>query len=88
VAFATSRAMECIGRHIHVHTHYARYEEGEQSVRFAQDNGWIPPVDEHVFPWEAIPELAEQYAQGRIETYFPIFAVNEELASQHASTAI
>ncbi|WP_394840516.1 zinc-binding dehydrogenase [Pendulispora brunnea] len=78
VTFANSRAMECIGRHIHVHTHYARYEEGEAAVDFACKNGWMPPVDERVYSWEQIPELAEHYARGHIDSYFPIFAVNDE----------
>ncbi|WP_394839498.1 zinc-binding dehydrogenase [Pendulispora rubella] len=77
--FANSRAMECIGRHIHVHTHYARYEEGVESVRFAHENGWLPPVPEEAYPWDRIPELAEEYAHGRLDSYFPIFTVNEDL---------
>lgn len=81
VTFANVRAMECINRHIHVHTHYARYDEGEAAVRFAHDHGWMAPVDDHVYPWDEIPALAEAYAHGRIGSYFPIFAVNDGIAS-------
>ncbi|WP_394829200.1 zinc-binding dehydrogenase [Pendulispora albinea] len=80
MTLAYSRAMECIGRHIHVHTHYARYEEGKDSVRYASENDWLPPADDAVTAWEQIPELAEAYAQGHVDSYFPIFAVNEDLA--------
>jgi NADPH:quinone reductase-like Zn-dependent oxidoreductase len=76
VMFASVRAMECIGRHLHVHTHYARYSEGEAAVRFAEDRGWMAPVDDRTYGWDEIPALAEDYSQGRIDSYFPIFAVN------------
>ncbi|ACY15458.1 zinc-binding alcohol dehydrogenase family protein [Haliangium ochraceum] len=79
MSLAHSRAMECIGRHIHVHTHYARYEEGEAAVRFANEHGWMAPVADQTFGWAEIPELADAYARGAIDTYFPIFAVNEDL---------
>ncbi|WP_394831343.1 zinc-binding dehydrogenase [Pendulispora rubella] len=77
LTFASVRAMECIGRHLHVHTHYARYDEGEAAVRFAEEHGWMAPADERIYGWDEIPLLAEEYASGRIETYFPIFRVNE-----------
>ncbi|WP_394849582.1 hypothetical protein LZC95_19295 [Pendulispora brunnea] len=83
MTLAASRAMECIGRHIHVHTHYARYEEGEASVRFAHENGWLPPVDDRVTTWNRIPDLAQEYARGRVDSYFPIFSVNEDLLASY-----
>ncbi len=79
-SFASSRAMECIARHLHVHTHYARYEEGEEAMRFAHERGWMAPVDHRVYGWEEIPTLAEEYSQGRVETYFPVFRVNDDIA--------
>lgn len=69
------RALECINRHIHVHTHYARYAEGVASVHFAHEHGWLPTITDGVYDWEAIPQLANDYAAGRIDSYFPIFWV-------------
>ena len=71
-----ARGIECINRHIHVHTHYARYTEGLDAVEFAMDRNWIPPHDEHVWSWDDIPGLIDEYANGKISTYFPVFAVN------------
>jgi NADPH:quinone reductase-like Zn-dependent oxidoreductase len=71
----TQRAMECISRHIHVFTHYARYPEGLEAVAFAEERAWIPPVGPS-YAWDDIPRLAEDYHAGAIEDYFPIFAVN------------
>ncbi len=72
-----ARAIECLSRHIHVHTHYARYAEGIDAVEFADHHGWMPPPAERVWNWDQIPSLFAQYAEGNIATYFPIFAVNE-----------
>lgn len=71
-----ARAIECINRHIHVHTHYACYDEGLDAVQFAEDHDWMPPHEEHVWGWDDIPRMMEEYAQGNIATYFPLFAVN------------
>ncbi len=72
-----ARAIECINRHIHVHTHYACYDEGLDAVQFAQDHDWMPPHEEHVWSWDEIPKMMEEYANGRISTYFPLFAIND-----------
>jgi NADPH:quinone reductase-like Zn-dependent oxidoreductase len=72
----TSRATECIGRHIHVFTHGARHSEGIPMVRFAEETGWLPPVDDTVYTWEDIPRLTDDYAEDRISSYFPIYQVN------------
>jgi NADPH:quinone reductase-like Zn-dependent oxidoreductase len=69
------RAIECIERHQFVHTHYARYSEGVQAVRFALANEWLPEVDERVYSFDEIPQLATDYLGGDF-TYFPIFEVN------------
>lgn len=69
------RALACINRHIHVHTHFARYAEGVAAVNFAHQTGWMPPINE-VYAWDAIPQLAADYEQGRIASYFPIFTVD------------
>ena len=70
------RAIECIDRHQHVHTHYARYSEGVQAVNFAAANGWLPTVDERIYTYDEIPECAADYDAGKF-TYFPVFQVNE-----------
>ncbi len=69
------RASECIARHQHVHTHYARYQQGLDSVAFAEEHGWLPPVDEHVFAFDEVPQMFEEYRHGKLG-WFPIFAVN------------
>lgn len=71
------RAVECIDRHQHVHTHYARYSEGIQAVQFAVANEWLPVVDARIYEYDEIPELAKDYDAGRF-TYFPIFRVNAD----------
>lgn len=76
MTFPTLRSMECISRHIHVFTHYARYPEGLDAVSFAIERAWMAPVSGRTYAWDDIPELAQDYAAGRIDDYFPIFAVN------------
>lgn len=71
-----ARAIECQQRHIHVHTHYARYSEGLDAVRFAAEQNWMPPHEDRVWSWEEIPALIDEYARGNVASYFPIFAVN------------
>lgn len=73
---STVRAVECMNWHIHVHTHYARYSEGRVCVEFAEANGWMPPLDGEEYSWENIPQLAQDYLNGKIVSYFPIFQVN------------
>ncbi len=73
---ATIRALECINRHIHVHTHYASYAEGVQAVDTARQTGWMAPVDSPIYGWDEIPRLAADYSADRIDSYFPLFAVN------------
>lgn len=70
------RATECVKRHIHVHTHGAKYSQGVECMNFAEETGWMPPVDGTVYSWEEIPRLARDYAEGRITSYFPLFEVN------------
>ena len=70
------RAIECINRHIHVHTHYASYEEGVQSVAFAAENDWLPPIGDTVYDWDVIPQLVEDYLGNKTASYFPLYAIN------------
>jgi NADPH:quinone reductase-like Zn-dependent oxidoreductase len=71
------RAIECIDRHQHIHTHYARYTEGVQAVRFAMANEWLPHVDPYVYEYDEVPKLAADYNAGKF-TYFPCFKINDE----------
>ncbi len=71
-----ARAIECLNRHIHVHTHFARYQEGLDAVEFADEHDWLPRHEKQVWSWEEIPTLFSEYASGNIWSYFPIFAVN------------
>ena len=71
------RITECTRRHIHVHTHGARYAGARATVTYAEETDWLPPVEEEVWDWDHIPELARSFAAGEITTYFPIFRVND-----------
>ena len=70
-----ARAVECINRHQHVHTHGATYAEGVAAMHFGEQTGWMAPVDGHVYHWDDIPQLARDYAAG-LPSYFPIYEVN------------
>jgi NADPH:quinone reductase-like Zn-dependent oxidoreductase len=76
--FPLSRPIECQNRHLHVFTHYARYDEGRDAVDYAIEHGWGPPMPTDVYDWTEIPRLADDYAEGRIVSYFPIFRVNAQ----------
>lgn len=78
MATRSMRAIECIERHIHVHTHYARRSEARAAMQAAEATGWMPPIGETeaVVEWDDIPKLAEAHAADRVESYFPVFRVN------------
>ncbi len=73
------RAIECIDRHTHVHTHYARYPQGRAAVQFAENTGWMPEdvAEMDIYGFEEIPRLHESYVTGQTHTYFPIYEVNK-----------
>lgn len=73
---STIRAIECMMWHTHIHTHYARYEDGQQAAQFAEEREWMPSIDDKVYAWDEIPQLARGYYDGRITSYFPIYQVN------------
>jgi NADPH:quinone reductase-like Zn-dependent oxidoreductase len=76
--FPVLRPQECINRHVHVYTHYACYSEGVAAMKFAEQAGWMPPIDDEViWAWEDVPRLADDYARGSLSSLFPIYAVNE-----------
>ncbi len=68
------RASECISRHQHLHTHYARYQQGVEAVRFAEEHGWLPPVDSKVYEYDEVPQLFEDYRENKLG-WFPIYKV-------------
>jgi NADPH:quinone reductase-like Zn-dependent oxidoreductase len=70
-----NRARECIARHVHVFTHYARRSEPAEAIDYAMRTGWMPEVTE-VYGWEDVAELAQTAAEGKVRTYFPVFRVN------------
>ncbi len=77
MTITTLRAMECINRHQHVHTHYARYPQGRTAIRFAEDTGWMPHLNGHKeYSFDEIPLLARDYDAGKC-SYFPIFKIND-----------
>ena len=72
------RAKECIERHQHIYTHYARYQQGVRAVAYAETNDWMPEVDEkHIYTFDQIPQLAEDYEAG-MTGIFPCFSINPE----------
>ncbi|WP_283139398.1 hypothetical protein [Rhizohabitans arisaemae] len=73
------RAIECIERHQHIHTHYARRSEVLEAVDFAERRDWAPPLEAIGEPWtyESVPNLVRTYAVGDLDTYFPLIRVND-----------
>lgn len=71
-----ARAIECLDRHIHVHTHYARRAEGQDAIRFAHQQGWMAPRVDRIWSWDEVPALFDAYERGLVSTYFPVFAIN------------
>ena len=72
------RAKECIERHQHIYTHYARYDQGVRAVAYAETNDWMPEIDEKaIYSFDRIPQLAEDYESGAT-SIFPTFSVNPE----------
>ncbi len=69
------RAIECIKRHVHVYTHYARRSEWREAVDYALTTGWMPAVTE-VYAWDEVPLLAARAADSAVRSYFPVFSVN------------
>jgi NADPH:quinone reductase-like Zn-dependent oxidoreductase len=73
------RAVECINRHIHVHTHACQVPEIPRAVNYQEKTGWLPELgDDKIYSWDEIPILAREYAAGTLSSYFPIFQVNPE----------
>src|SRR5205085_3416477 len=41
---STLRAIECMNWNTNIHTHYARYRDGLEAVKFAEEHGWMPAL--------------------------------------------
>lgn len=72
------RAIECIYRHSHIFTHGARYSESLKAVQFAEETAWLPLDTNEVYSWDDVPQLANDYAQGKTVSYFPLYQINPE----------
>lgn len=77
-ALSILRSLECLRRHIHVHTHYCRRGHVQAAMDFAEQTGWMSPIepDEPVWSFDQIDALARDYVDEKINTYFPIYQVN------------
>lgn len=72
------RPAECIARHIHVFTHGASEQEGRDAVKAAAESDWLLPAGDDVYEWHQVPQLAADFAAGRIRGYFPVYKINGE----------
>ncbi|WP_406463172.1 zinc-binding dehydrogenase [Streptomyces sp. NBC_01622] len=71
------RGAESIARHIHVNTHVWRLPDSPGIRDFMEAEGWIAPEgSDVVYDFDRVPELADDYANGRIGSYFPMYRVN------------
>ncbi|WP_427164373.1 zinc-binding alcohol dehydrogenase family protein [Streptomyces sp. C1-1] len=71
------RGAESISRHIHVNTHVWRLPDSPGIRDFMEAEGWIAPKGSDViYDFDQVPELADDYANGRIGSYFPLYRVN------------
>ncbi|MGH9644043.1 MAG: hypothetical protein ACRD3Q_16675, partial [Terriglobales bacterium] len=69
-----NRAMMCIGRNIHVHTHFARESDWYDASAFSVKHGWMPPVSDS-YAWDNVDDLARDFETGTL-SYFPLLEVN------------
>ncbi|MCF3131697.1 zinc-binding alcohol dehydrogenase family protein [Streptomyces olivochromogenes] len=73
------RANECIKRHIHVHTHACCFYDIEEILEFQESSGWMLELgDQRVYGFDEIPLLARDYAEGNLDSYFPLFRINQD----------
>lgn len=69
------RSIASIAHHQLVHTHFIRRSEAAAAMEFAERRGWLPVIDERVYEFDEIPELAARYAAGEFRM-FPCYRVN------------
>ncbi|MEU3551939.1 zinc-binding alcohol dehydrogenase family protein [Streptomyces longwoodensis] len=72
------RASECINRHLHVNTHVWRYGDSAAIRDYQESTDWMPSIDPSgVYEFDEVERLAKDYASGAIDSYFPLYRVNE-----------
>ncbi|WLW50158.1 zinc-binding dehydrogenase [Streptomyces sp. YU58] len=72
------RASECINRHLHVNTHVWRYGDSAAIRDYQESTDWMPSIDPAgVYEFDEVDRLAKDYASGAIDSYFPLYRVNE-----------
>jgi len=71
------RAEECISRHQHVHSHYARYSDAIEAIAYAEKTGWMPDASDQIYSFDDVPLLAADYMNSKTG-YFPCFSINPE----------
>jgi NADPH:quinone reductase-like Zn-dependent oxidoreductase len=71
------RAVACIQRHQHIHTHFASRAQTLAAMAYGEAEGWMPTLDGPIVPFAEIPLLARRFADNRAG-FFPIFAINPE----------
>jgi NADPH:quinone reductase-like Zn-dependent oxidoreductase len=69
-----NRGEECIARHTHVHTHGARQSDAPFLYSLKED--WLPPTTDSYYSWEDVNQLADDYRNARLTSYFPVYQVN------------
>lgn len=77
---STNRIEVCMNRQQHVCTHGVRTHEAMAACAFMAASDWVPPMPTEIWSWSEIPRLAARFGNGEVETYFPLFEVNPELA--------
>ena len=70
------RTTACLRRFQFVHTHGCRRDEGTRAVEFAEQHGWLPPPEPDECAWDDAPALAQDFHEGNLVSYFPIYRVN------------
>lgn len=70
------RAATCVDRQQFIHTHYARFDEAEDAVRYAERNDWLPQIDGPIYSFDDVPALARDFDAGTVGM-FPIYEVNK-----------
>lgn len=72
---SSMRAIECIKRHVHVHTHAFTREDVLECMKLHVD-GWMPPAGDVVGGFEDIGRIASDYSAGLVDSYFPVYTIN------------
>ncbi|MEY4508037.1 MAG: hypothetical protein RLZZ450_159 [Pseudomonadota bacterium] len=76
----TSRIEACMNRHSFVHTHGVRHSVAVEACDYMAGSDWMPPCGQPTWHWHDIPDLARRFTSNALDTYFPIFEINPDLA--------